>query len=65
MKVTLKSARVNAKVKVEYIRQKVGVTAQTIYLWEEGRTLPPVDKALIMCNEYNVDINDVEWVLKK
>ena len=67
---TLKSCRVIAGIKADEIAEAVGVTVDTVYKWERGKSFPnaPQMIKIIKCfakNGYVVDINDINFLVDK
>lgn len=63
---TLKTCRLIANVKAEELAESVGVTVDTIYKWEKGRSFPnaPQMVKILKCfanKGYIVDINDINF----
>ncbi len=64
---TLKACRVIANVKAEELAKAVGVTVDTIYKWEKGRSFPnaPQMVKILKCfaqKGYVVDISDIYFL---
>ena len=58
MKLTLRGARVNAKKTVKEIAEKLGVTTQTVYNWEQGITQPKMQHTQQLAELYNIKVDD-------
>ena len=63
---TLKTCRLIANVKAEELAKSVGVTVDTIYKWEKGRSFPnaPQMVKILKCfanKGYIVNINDINF----
>ena len=63
---TLKSCRIIAGIKAEEIADAAGVTVDTWYKWERGRSFPnaPQMIKIIKCfakNGYVVELNDINF----
>lgn len=58
MKLTLRSARVNAKKTVKEVAEKLQVTTQTVYNWEQGITQPKMQHAQQLAELYNIRVDD-------
>ena len=63
---TLKACRVIAGIKAEEIASVVGVSADTVYAWEKGRSIPDAVqmRQIVNCyakKGYVVDINDINF----
>lgn len=53
-RISLKAARVNAKLKQEEAAKKVGVSVSTLRNWEAGKTFPTQPKIEKLCEVYGV-----------
>lgn len=63
---TLKACRIIAKIKAEEMAASVGVTVDTLYKWEKGKSFPtaPQMVKIMQCfanKGYLVDINDINF----
>ena len=63
---TLKACRVIADIKAEEIAEAAGVTVDTVYKWERGRSFPnaPQMVKIMNCFEdkgYIININDINF----
>ncbi len=63
---TLRACRIIANIKAEEIANTVGVTVDTVYKWEKGRSFPnaPQMVKIIECfakNGYIVDMSDINF----
>lgn len=63
-RLTLKACRIIADIKAEEMAQAVGVTVDTVYKWEKGKSFPtaPQTVKIIKCfadKGYYVDISDI------
>jgi len=61
MKMTLKAARINAKLTQTELAKKVGVTKKTICYWENGKARPKVDKVEAICAAVGAGYDDITW----
>ena len=59
MKLSLRAARVNAKMTQIQAAESLGVTAQTLRNWETGRNCPSLENAQRLCDLYQVEINSI------
>lgn len=65
-RLTLKSCRIAAGIKAEEIAAAAGVTVDTVYKWEKGRSFPnaPQMMQIIECyakRGYVVNVNDINF----
>ena len=63
---TLKACRIIADVKAEKMAEAIGVTVDTLYKWERGKTFPTVPQMSKIIkyfaeNGYEVGINDINF----
>lgn len=63
---TLKSCRIIAGIKADEIAAAAGVTVDTLYKWEKGRSFPnaPQMVRIIKCfadNGYSLDITEINF----
>lgn len=61
MKITLRAARVNAKLTQEVVAKELGVSKRTLGLWEQGDISPRISNLLKMIKLYNVKIENIEF----
>ena len=65
-RLTLKSCRIIAGIKAEEIAEAVGVTIDTIYKWERGKSFPNAPQMvkiikLFADRGYIIDVNDINF----
>ena len=65
-RLTLKSCRITAGVKVQEIAKAAGVTTDTVYKWEKGRSFPNAPQMVRILNLYAekgyvIDVNDINF----
>lgn len=58
-KITLKAARINAGKSQFAASEAVNVSEKTLSNWELGKTFPPADKFLRLCQFYQVEMTDI------
>lgn len=56
-KITLEAARVNAGLQQKDAARRMGITPATLRSWENGATMPDVDKAQALSKLYNYPIS--------
>lgn len=61
MRVSLRAARVNKKLRQVDVAQALNVTKKTISSWENGKTMPCADQIEPLCTLYGVKYDDIEW----
>ena len=61
MKVTLRGARVSAEIMVKEVAEKMEVTTQTIYNWEQGIAEPSIKNLIKLAEMYGITLNDIKW----
>lgn len=59
MKISLRSARVNAGLTQSQVAEKLAVDRTTVVNWESGKTSPTLDNAQRMCRLYGISIADL------
>ena len=60
---TLKAARVNSGISVKAAADAVGVTEDTIYRYESGKSSPKIGTAVKLAELYGVGINDIDFAV--
>ena len=58
---TLKAARVNRGLSVKEVADSVGVTEDTIYRYESGKSSPKISVVVKMVDLYGVTISDIDF----
>lgn len=61
LRISLKSARINANLKQTDVALALGVTRKTVAAWENGKAIPSVDKVDPICNLYGVTYDNIRW----
>lgn len=62
MKISLKGARVNAGLKVGQVAEKLGVTVDTIWNYEKGKTQPKLPALRVLAELYGCKVEDFKEV---
>lgn len=63
---TLKACRIIANIRAEDMANYVGITVDTLYKWEKGKSFPnlPQMRMIVQCfaeNGYAVDMNEIKF----
>lgn len=58
MQITMKAARVNAKLTQKEVAEKLGVSRLTIIHWEKGATFPKSNQKKLLSKLYNLSEAD-------
>ena len=61
MRITLKAARVNKGLTQKDVCIELGVTKKTVGAWENGKSMPKVDKIDALCALLGVKYDDIQW----
>jgi DNA-binding XRE family transcriptional regulator len=61
LRISLKSARINAGLKQKEAAVALGVSRKTVAAWENGKAMPSVDKVTPICNLYGVTYDNIRW----
>ena len=61
VRMTLEAARVNAGLTQKQVCEALDVSTTTIWLWERGDRVPPVDKAIKMSELYGVPLECINF----
>ena len=65
-RLTLRSYRITAGIKAEEIAETAGVTVDTVYKWERGKSFPNAPQMIKILNlfaekGYAIDLNDINF----
>lgn len=60
---TLKAARVNAGISVKAAAEAVGVTEDTMYRYESGKSSPKIGTAVKLAELYGVSIDRIDFAV--
>lgn len=61
MRMSLKAARTNRNLTQEEVAMRLRVTKKTVSSWENGKTLPTLDKIEAICELYGLSYDDIQW----
>lgn len=61
MSMTLRAARINRGLKQSEVAVKLKVDRKTISSWEQGKTMPRIDKINALCELLDVAYDDIRW----
>ena len=64
--ITLKACRIIADIKAEEVAEAIGISVDTLYKWEKGRSYPNAPQMveiikLFAAKGYNLDVNDIKF----
>lgn len=65
MRITIKAARTNKNLRQVDVANALNVTKKTVGAWENGITMPKVDKIEPLCELLGVTYDDIEWNVRK
>ena len=60
-RISLKAARINKGYTQEYVAEKLRVTKKTVGSWENGKSMPKIDKIEPICELYGVQYDNIAW----
>lgn len=60
---TLKAARVNAGISVKAAAEAIGVTEDTMYRYESGKSSPKIWTAIKLAGLYGVSIDSIDFAV--
>lgn len=61
LKISLAAARKNANLTQEEVSKAMNVALSTVQNWENGKTVPKINKAIELCNLYNVPLDNIDF----
>lgn len=64
MKISLRAARVNAKMTQKFVANELGITEKTLSLWEKGVTYPNIIQAKKLGELYKTSLDDIIFCSK-
>jgi len=56
---SLRKARISAGPTIRDVAEAIGVSERTLYSWEKGEAMPPLDKAMDLAKHYGISIGDL------
>lgn len=59
-RITLKAARVNARLKQSEVEQRLGLPRSTLTRWETGKNIPRADTMVKLCDLYGVSVKEID-----
>lgn len=59
MQISLKAARVNAKLTQKEAASRIGVDVSTVVSWENGRTSPKATHLDALCKLYDIPVDHI------
>ena len=60
MKITLKAARVNARLTLDDVAKRVGISKHTIINWEKEKSCPKKYAIEALCSIYGIAFEDLD-----
>lgn len=61
MRITLRSARINAGYTQQQVHEATGFARSTLTRWEKGIAMPSIGALIILCNLYGVSVGQIKW----
>ncbi len=61
MKLSIKAARTNKGLTQNDLAKALNVTKKTVSAWENGKSVPKVDKVDALCALLEVKYDDIRW----
>lgn len=61
MRITLKASRANVGLTQDEVAKALNVTRKTVSSWENGKTVPNIDKIEALCALYGRRYDDIQW----
>lgn len=59
IRISLKAARINAGLTIAEASKEIGVTKNTIMNWENGNSMPGIDKAISLSELYKLPLENL------
>ena len=63
MRCTMKALRVNKGLTQSEMAEALGVSKKTVGAWENGKSMPSIDKVEPICSILGVKYDDINWNL--
>jgi len=57
--VLLRTARAQSGLSQKQARDAIGVSETTLYQWEHGKSMPPLDKAMLLAKTYRMTLSEL------
>ena len=64
IRMSLEAARVNAGMTQAEVCEAIKISHTTIWLWESGKRVPPVDKAIALAELYHIPLEAINFCKK-
>ena len=61
MQLTLRAARINAGYTQQQVHNLTGFARSTLTRWENGAAMPTIGDLIILCNLYEVSVDQIKW----
>ena len=61
VKITLAAARINKGLTQEQAAKELKGSKKTLWSWENGKTIPKIDKIEAICKLYGVSYENIIW----
>lgn len=61
MRITLKAARINKGLTQNEVAIALNVTKKTVGAWENGKSVPNINKIEMLCELYGRKYDEIQW----
>lgn len=61
MRITLKAARINKGLTQNEVAIAIKVTKKTVGSWENGKSVPNINKIEMLCELYGRKYDEIQW----
>lgn len=61
MRITLKAARINKGLTQNEVAIALNVTKKTVGSWENGKSVPNINKIEMLCELYGRKYDEIQW----